>query len=181
MYLYIELWRAKDAWLKLSVDQRRAKLNQLQQAAAANPIPGVTPFSFRKLDGKLVFDGVTTDPVILDEAVARPTGFRYAAAWMIPTRDLVKKFERRVEDLGWWFEYFEQRNAWGEIDTAATTADMTGLSRSTTPLPAQPPAGLGRFGRAEYAVARLRDDVEVLKRGVNVVVDYVRTEQKRNQ
>jgi hypothetical protein len=179
MYLYVELWRAKDAWLKLSKEQRKAKLNQLQQAAAANPIPGVTPFSFRQASDKLVFDGVTTQPVIVDEAVARPTGFRYVAAWMIATRDLLKKFERRVEDLGWWFEYFEQKNAWGEIDTGAATADMIGLSRSTTPLPAQPPVGMGRFGRTEYAVARLRDDVEELKKGIHVVVDYVRTEQNR--
>lgn len=124
MYLYIEIWKAKDAWLKLSNEQRAAKLEQLLQLANEHPITGVIPFSFRPVGDVFLFDGVIERPVIIDDAVARPTGYHYAAAWMVPTRDLIKQFEDRVESLGWWWEYFEQQNAWGLMDREATVNDM---------------------------------------------------------
>lgn len=124
MYLYIEIWKAKDAWLKLSNEQRAAKLEQLLQLANEHPITGVIPFSFRPVGDVFLFDGVVERPVIIDDEVARPTGYHYAAAWMVPTRELIKKFEDRVESLGWWWEYFEQQNAWGLMDREATVNDM---------------------------------------------------------
>lgn len=126
MYLYIELWKAKDAWLKLTSSERQAKLEQLLLLAQQHPITGVIPFSFRPDGDMFVFDGVTERPVVIDDAVARPTRFHYAAAWMVPTRDLIKQFEDRVESLGWWFEYFDQENGWGVMDRTATVADMVG-------------------------------------------------------
>jgi formylglycine-generating enzyme required for sulfatase activity len=130
MYLYIELWKAKDAWLKLTSTQRKAKLEQLLLLAQQHPITGVIPFSFRPDGNKYVFDGVTERPVIISDAVARPTRFHYAAAWMVPTRDLIKQFEDRVESLGWWFEYFDQQNAWGVMDVKATVGDMVSGGQS---------------------------------------------------
>jgi hypothetical protein len=124
MYLYIEIWKAREAWLELTNDQRQAKLDQLLQLAQEHPITGVVPFSFRPVGNVFLFDGVVERPVIVDDAVARPTGFHYAAAWMVPTRELIKQFEDRVEGLGWWWEYFEQQNAWGPMDREATVSDM---------------------------------------------------------
>jgi formylglycine-generating enzyme required for sulfatase activity len=124
MYLYIELWKAKDAWLALTSDQRQAKLQQLLLLAQQQPITGVIPFSFKPYGDVSVFDGVTERPVVIDDRVARPTKFHYAAAWMVPTRELITVFENRVNSLGWWFDYFEQQNGWGVMDRNATVADM---------------------------------------------------------
>jgi hypothetical protein len=176
MYLYIELWKPKDAWLKLSTDERRAKLEQLQKAAAANPLPGVIPLSFRQVGDVYLLDGTTTQPAVLNPAAAQPTGFRYAAAWMIPTKDLIFRFEKRVDDLGWWWDYFDQKNAWGEMNPQATLNELIGAALTISALQ----TGLGRFGRTEVAVTRLRDDVDELKRGINVVVDYVKAVQSKS-
>jgi ketosteroid isomerase-like protein len=124
MYLYIELWKAKEAWLILSDEQRQKKLEQLLLLAQQQPITGVIPFSFRPAGDNWLFDGVVERPVIIDTGVARPSGFHYAAAWMVPTRELITRFEDRVEGLGWWFEYFEQENAWGLMDRDRTVGDM---------------------------------------------------------
>jgi len=182
MYLYIELWKPKEAWLKLTREERKAKIDELLQEAKTHPITGVIPFSFKQVGDVFLLDGVTEQPVVIDSAVARPTGYRYAAAWMIPTRELISKFEKRVENLGWWFDYFEQKNAWGEMNREATVADMLGTqvpSSSGTSPGAAARSGLGRFGRAEVAATKLRDDVDELKKGVNVVVDYVNSEKSR--
>lgn len=124
MYLYIELWKAKEAWLKLTPDERKAKLDELLAEAKAHPITGVIPFSFKKVGDVYLLDGVTEQPIVIDPSVARPPDFRYAAAWMIPSKELIAKFEERVENLGWWWEYFEQENAWGEMNVMATVGDM---------------------------------------------------------
>ena len=124
MYLYIELWKAKEAWLKLTTEERKTKLNQLLQLAKQHPIEGVIPYSFHNVGDVTLLDGIIERPVIVSDHVARPTGFHYAAAWMVPTRELIKQFENRVESLGWWWEYFEQQNAWGVMDREATVGDM---------------------------------------------------------
>ena len=178
MYLYVELWKPKEAWLKLSTSERQAKIDQLLQEARQHPITGVIPFSFKQVGDAFLLDGVTEQPIVIDEAVARPTGFRWASAYMIPTKDLIRKFEQRVENLGWWFEYFDQKNAWGEMNVLATVGDMIGAPLSP-PSEEPAPAGAGRFGRAEHTVYRLRDDLNDLKKRIDLVVDYVRSEQAK--
>lgn len=133
MYLYIELWKAKESWLKLTPEQRKAKIDDLLAEAKKNPITGVIPFSFKKVGDVFLLDGVTEQPVVIDPAVARPPAFRYAAAWMIPTRELIDKFEERVDNLGWWWEYFDQENAWGEMDVMATVGDMINYNGEESP------------------------------------------------
>lgn len=182
MYLYIEIWKAKDAWLKLSNDERQAKLEQLLTLAQQHPIRGVIPFSFRDVGDVRLFDGVTEQPVVIDDAVARPTGFHYAAAWMVPTRDLITQFENRVESLGWWFEYFEQQNAWGVMDRDATVNDMIygGTSAPMTPqssTTAQSSKRMARVARAESAIQTLVQGVGNLQKDVNLVVEYVKGKQ----
>jgi formylglycine-generating enzyme required for sulfatase activity len=132
MYLYIEFWKAKDAWVALPRAERQAKLEALLADARRHPIAGVIPFSFRSVGGHMLFDGVTEQPVVVDDDVARPTGFRYAAAWMVPDRKLIKAFEDRVENLGWWFRYFDQENAWGVMDVNATIDNMVQARAQST-------------------------------------------------
>jgi formylglycine-generating enzyme required for sulfatase activity len=127
MYLYFELFKAKDAWLKLTPYERQAKTQAILRDAREHPVPGVVPFSFRTVDGAALFDGATTQPVlpvVLDRTDRRSTGFQLAAAWMVPTRDLIKPLENRFKRLQWVFDYFDQQNAWGEMNGAATLADM---------------------------------------------------------
>jgi hypothetical protein len=172
MYLYLEIWKAKDPWIRLTDQQRKAKIDQLLQEAKTHPITGVIPFSFRKVGDVYLFDGVTEQPVVIDEAVARPTGFRYAAAWMVPTRELITKFEDRVESLGWWFEYFDQQNAWGVMDVTATVGDMVnanqnGLAEPTEPRePEEPkdPKLMSRVLHTEDELRRLRGDVREIRK-----------------
>jgi formylglycine-generating enzyme required for sulfatase activity len=124
MYLYLELWKPRDAWLKLTPDERQAKTDSILRDAKEHPVAGAIPLSFRVLGDAAIFDGVNTRPAVLDPAVARPTGFHYAAAWMVPTRELIKPLEDRLKNLRWWFDYFEQENAWGEMNAEATLGDM---------------------------------------------------------
>ncbi len=184
MYLYIELWKAKDAWIELTDNQRKAKINELLTLAQQHPIVGVVPFSFREVqppdaDTVWLFDGVTERPVIIDDAVARPSGFHYAAAWMVPTREMITQFEQRVEGLGWWWDYFEQQNAWGVMDREATVNDMiTGGQGASGPASG---STAERLSRLEEDVRGLRQDVEELKHGIGVILEYVKAEPPKKR
>ncbi len=133
MYIYVELWEAKEAWKALTTEQRFAKIEQLLNEAHANPITGVIPVSVRSAGELTLFDGIIEQPAIISDSVARPTGFRYMSAYIIPTLDLIRKFEKRVENLGWWFDYFHQVNAWGLMDREACVADMATLGKPAPP------------------------------------------------
>jgi formylglycine-generating enzyme required for sulfatase activity len=135
MYLYVELWKAKDAWIKLTADERGAKMKELLEYVQKNPIPGVAPFSFHKTGDVFLFDGLTEERVVVDSGAARPTGYRYAAAWMVPTVDLIQRLEERVRNVGWWFDYFDWKNAWGAMDAAATVGDMLVANQSAPAAP----------------------------------------------
>src|SRR5215469_2467986 len=124
MYLYLEFWKAKDAWLQLTTDERRARIDAVIRESKAHPT-GAIPLSFRSLGDSATFDAGPPQ-VVVDATVARPTGFHYAAAWMIPRREQIGPMENRYRHLGWWYDYFEQENAWGVMDGAATLADMAG-------------------------------------------------------
>ncbi len=139
MYLYVELWSPKVAWLRLPAERRQAMVDQLLAEARENPVTGVIPVSVKTAGQAVLFDGVKETPAIIDETVARPTGFRYVAAWMVPTLELIHFFEQRVENLGWWFEYFDQLNAWGKMKAEDVLGEMV------TPVQAalRKPAALG--------------------------------------
>jgi hypothetical protein len=173
VYLYIEIWKPKAAWINLTPQQRQAKIAELITLAGQHPITGVVPFSFKPVGDVFLFDGVTERPVIIDSAVARPTGFRWAAAWMVPTRELIKQFEDRVESLGWWWEYFEQDNAWGLMDREATVADMINV-----PMPSPDKKDLGRLGRAEQDVHTVLKEVAEIKNIMNAILDRLKSGAK---
>jgi formylglycine-generating enzyme required for sulfatase activity len=134
MYLYIELWKAKEAWHHLPADKRQAMIEELLYEAQNHPITGVVPVSVKSAGDVVLFDGVAEQPAVIDDRVARPTGYRYVSAYIIPTLELIEAFEQRVETLGWWFDYFDQVNAWGVMDASAVLGEMSG---------ARPPEPLG--------------------------------------
>jgi formylglycine-generating enzyme required for sulfatase activity len=127
MYLYLELWKAKDAWFRLTADERQTRTESIVRDAREHPVAGAVPFNFRMVGGAPFFDGATTEPVLpvaLDPGIARPTGFHLAAAWMAPTRRAINALENRFRNLGWVWDFFEQQNAWGVMSAEVTLADM---------------------------------------------------------
>lgn len=97
MYLYVELWKAKPAWLNLRASDRKAwmvrVLAGLQQQQYKS---GVHMLGFAACDAR----------------VPRSAGFDYFAVWKMPDKSSAEGFERFVNDAGW-YDYFEQVNARG--------------------------------------------------------------------
>jgi hypothetical protein len=131
----------------------------------------VLPCSVRQVGDVTLFDGVNEMPVVIDPGVARPTGFRYLSAYFIPTLDLISKFEKRVEALGWWFDYFEQENAWGLMDVNATVADMVAGNTNPKPVPGPTPtpAPKGLVGR----IRATEEEVHDVKAGVQQILQLL--------
>lgn len=169
MYLYVELWKVKPAWVALTKAERKAKLDELMREAQLNPITGVIPVSVREIGNIVMFDGVKETPAVISDDVARPTGFRYIAAYMIPTIELIKKFEQRVENLGWWFDYFDQQNAWGVMGIEQAVSDMLNAggkdsdgcdSGGPTKPDSDKPGLLARIKATEVGLSELKGDVK---------------------
>jgi hypothetical protein len=98
MRIYVEQWRPRPAWLELDADQR------------ATFVKTVGPDLQEVLDrgAELIALGPA------DPGTARSGEPRYFAVWRFPDLDLVRLFERRIEEAGW-YEYFDQVNLGGEI------------------------------------------------------------------
>lgn len=100
MYLYIELWNAKPAWLELSEKERGDYLSQLGPAIEGLAKAGVELVGWGINDSDTPYRG----------------DYRYLAVWKMPSKDLVQQFEETVEQAGW-HKYFEQINVRGELLT----------------------------------------------------------------
>ena len=103
MYLYIELWKAKQEWLDLSQKERGDYMSQL----------GPTIEGLAKAGVEIVGWGVN------DAETPYRGDYRYLAVWKMPNKDLVQQFEETVEQAGW-HKYFEQINVRGELLTPET-------------------------------------------------------------
>ena len=98
MYLYVELWRARPAWLELSKEQRKSWMDRTLAALQKQLESGVEPIGFASND----------------EDTPRPAGYDFYAAWKMPSKEVAQRFEGFVEEVGW-HDYFEQVNARGPI------------------------------------------------------------------
>ena len=96
MHLYVELWNAKPKWLELSAEERSEYLAQVGPAIEEMVSQGVEIVGFG----------------INDEETPHSSGYRYLAAWRMPTIQHVETLEKAVEDAGW-HDYFEQVNSRG--------------------------------------------------------------------
>ena len=113
MYLYVELWRPRAAWLDLPRGEREAWFGRLLAALQEQLEGGVEPVGFARPDADAPLDA----------------GYAFVGVWRMPDRAAAERFERFVEDAGW-HEYFEQVNARGpaiEIDDFA--ASHTAIER----------------------------------------------------
>jgi hypothetical protein len=98
MHVYIELFKAKDAWLQLSAEQRAAYTQQVGSSMR------------RVLDAGAELVGVGA----ADPETSHDAGYDFYSVWKLPDPDAVQMFEKGIEDDDW-YAYFEQINASGEI------------------------------------------------------------------
>jgi hypothetical protein len=97
MYLYVELWKARPAWLELPQGERQAWMDNLL-AGLQQFGSGVEVVGFASNDGD----------------TPHSSGYEFFAAWRMPNKEVAEQFENFVEGAGW-HEYFEQVNARGSI------------------------------------------------------------------
>lgn len=111
MHVYVELWKAKAAWLDMIEDDRNAYLSRVQESIGALKEAGIEPLHF----------------AILDEGVPHAADYRYLAVWKMPDRGAAERLEKDVEAAGF-HDLFEQVNARGEeIAPEQLFGDMAGL------------------------------------------------------
>jgi hypothetical protein len=98
VHLYIELFKAKDAWLQLSPEQRGAYVQQV----------GSTMQGVLDAGAELVGGGAA------EPSTSHHAGYDFFAVWKLPDADVVRAFEDGIERDNW-YDYFEQVNASGEL------------------------------------------------------------------
>ena len=106
MKTYIELWKAKEEWLKLSQEERGAYMTALGPAIQQLVESGVQIVSWGENDA----------------ATFNKIDYDFFAVWTFPDENSVQQFEQLVEGAGW-YNYFEQVNAMGE---ASSPQDIIG-------------------------------------------------------
>lgn len=93
MYLYVETWNAKPAWLALDRAARDRFAGEVQQ-----------------LLGTLVSEDLKLlGCAITDDDTHQHGGYRYVAVWQASDRDQIKKIEDGTARIGW-HDYFDQVN-----------------------------------------------------------------------
>ena len=101
MYLYLELWSAREAWLALSRPEREAFFDRVTGAVTDLLESGSEALAF----------------ALNDADTDRRAGYEYLALWRMPDRATAVEFERRLNELGW-YDLFDQQNMRGpEITT----------------------------------------------------------------
>ena len=103
MHLYVELWKARPAWLTLEPEERAAFVARIEPTVARLIGEGVQLVGF----------------AVTDADVPHGSDHPYLAVWRMPTLDLVREYEQAVEATGW-HAYFDQMNARGSLQTAAS-------------------------------------------------------------
>ena len=106
MITYIELWKAKEAWIHLSAEERSNYMAALGPAIQQLLESGV----------KIISWGSN------EQATFNKVDYDYFAVWTFPDTNAASQFEKMVEGAGW-HTYFDQVNAMG---TAATPQDIIG-------------------------------------------------------
>jgi hypothetical protein len=100
MITYIELWKAKQAWLDLTKEERGAYMTALGPAIQ-----------------QLVDNGVHIVSWGTNEASTfSRADYDYFAVWTFPDKEAVQDFEKLVEGAGW-YNYFDQVNGMGNTES----------------------------------------------------------------
>lgn len=100
MKMYIELWKATQAWIDLSKDERGNYMNQLGPAIEQMVESGVEILNWGSID----------------QSTYKKVDYDFFAVWKFPSIESAESFEKLVEGAGW-YNYFEQVNAMGDPTT----------------------------------------------------------------
>ncbi len=98
MLLFIELWKAKDAWKELSLIDRQ------------NYVAKIGPVMQGLISRGLVIEAWG----INEDETSYKAHYDFFAVSKLPTNELLKEFEAMVEAAGW-YNYFEQVNVSGSM------------------------------------------------------------------
>ena len=107
MITYIELWKAKDAWINLSTEERANYATALGPAIPSLLDNGVQIISWGRND----------------TATFSRADYDFFAVWSFPSVASAQDFEKMVEGAGW-YNYFEQVNAMGNTTSANEVIGM---------------------------------------------------------
>ena len=97
MYLYLELWSAKEAWLSKTPAERKAFFESVEGVISEMGTKGAEMFAVTRGDHD-------TD---------QGADYEYMALWRMPDKATALEFERIIGGLGW-YELFHQENMRGE-------------------------------------------------------------------
>lgn len=106
MITFIELWKAKSAWLELSQQQRAEYMTALGPAIQQLTEQGTQIVSWGRNDGD----------------TSHRADYDFFSVWNFPSLEAAAGFEQIVEGAGW-YGYFDQVNARGE---AGSPSDVIG-------------------------------------------------------
>ncbi len=98
MYLYVELWKPRQAWLEMAREQREEYLSQMRPNIEKMVDSGVKLIGF----------------ALLDEDIPNDSQYRYMAVWKMPSRGHVHMLEKAVRAEGWG-NFFDIGNARGQL------------------------------------------------------------------
>lgn len=106
MYLYIEMWNVTQKWMKLSKEDRRKVLDQMEERVADLKDRGVDNIGWARND----------------EHTPYRSDYRYMTVWKMPSKDEVELLEKNLKTVGW-YDYFSQANSRGELLTRKEAID----------------------------------------------------------
>jgi hypothetical protein len=101
MKCFIELWSAKESWLKMTKEERGNYLTQIGPALQDLMEKGVEIVCWSEND----------------EDTTHRADYAFFAVWKFPSAEMKQEFEALVEGAGW-YNYFIQENVSGESTTA---------------------------------------------------------------
>jgi len=98
MYLYVELWRFRPAWLALAPEDRQSWMDKLLAGLQQQLESGVEVIGF----------------VSNDSDTPHSSEYDFLAVWRMPNKKAAESFENFVEASGL-HEYYEQVNTRGQV------------------------------------------------------------------
>ena len=98
MYLYVELWKFRPAWLELPQADRISWMDELLAGLQQQLESGVEVVAFAANDGD----------------TPHSSGYDFLAVWKMPNKEAAREFEDIVEASGL-HEYYEQVNSRGQM------------------------------------------------------------------
>ena len=97
MYLFLELWSAKESWLSLSETEKSGFFQKISDGMKDILEPDCKAIGF----------------AINDTDTDKRLDYEYLALWQMPDRETAERFEERLRELDW-VEHFPQQHMRGE-------------------------------------------------------------------